>query len=200
MSTTLATNDTTTRDLAAGVAAKVDNAIRYLAGVFSAKLIEDSRGALLTRIADYMREYGMTVGDVSGAFRRMASPEVSARIKFKSDVLAEFSAAVVVVMRERRDRDEAERRRREDAAATAYLESPAGRAERDAALKKLDEWKKSFGVMPGRAARPTNRGGVSGNQEGRGDRGRYAGAQTQDATAGGRQAEAGGCEGQGAGI
>lgn len=153
--------------------AKVENAITYLSGVMGEELVAKSSGALKGRIVDYARNHGLTIADVSAAFRVLASPEVSARIQFKNQLLAEFSAAVVLVMGERRAREEQEHRRQEAERDRAWRESPEGIAELERANKWLRDYCESFGTLPGRKRKSGhNRGERRDDQE---EAGRQAG-------------------------
>lgn len=108
------------------IALRVARSIQYLRSQFSANVVRESQEQLLVRIADYMRRYGMTVGDVTETFRLLVSPTVAARIEHGSHLLQQFAIAVPGIMRARREREEMERRDREEKDAVAWRQTPEG--------------------------------------------------------------------------
>lgn len=108
------------------VALRVARSIQYLRSQFSANVMRECQEQLLVRIADHMRRYGMTVGDVTEVFRMLVSPQVAAKIEHGSHLLQQFAIAVPGIMRTRREREGKEQRDRAEQEAYEWRKTPEG--------------------------------------------------------------------------
>lgn len=103
-------------------------ALDMLGAFIGPKVYDRAKESLHLRAAMWIGEGAVSLADIKAACRQIASPEVSARIEWDNELLAEFSRRVLTARNQRIDseRRRAEEEERERWAAEAA--DPAGRA------------------------------------------------------------------------